>query len=94
MTQDNSSIEDNRNGLEKTGRISSEDSGIVIEIEGEHGTEGDETARQIGVKKIYSGAPILATKSYRKNPDSPLSKELDVRQGDTLRYTKTMNTGG
>ena len=46
MTPENRSIEDNRNGMETTGRISPEDRGIVIEIEGEHGTEGDETGRE------------------------------------------------
>ena len=38
------------------------------------------------VKKICSGTPIIATHSYRKNQDSPLGKELDLQQGDTLSY--------
>ena len=33
-----------------------------------------------------SGTPILASHSYRKNQDSPLGKELDLQQGDTLSY--------
>ena len=40
--------------------------------------------------RIPSGAPILATQSYTKNPDSPLGKELDLQQEDTLGYI--MNT--
>ena len=83
----NSSTEENRNGKETAGRISSEDKGIVIEIKGQHETEGDETGRQLEVKKICSGAPILATQSYTKNPDSPMGKKLDLRQGDALSYT-------
>ena len=38
--------------------------------------EGDELGRQIEVKKICVGAPILATQSHLTNPDSPLSKEV------------------
>ena len=32
----------------------------VIEIVGEHGTEGEESGKQIVAKKICSGMPILA----------------------------------
>ena len=38
------------------------------------------------MKKICSGTPIIATHSYRKNQVSPLGKELDIQQGDTLSY--------
>ena len=38
------------------------------------------------MKKICSGTPIIATHSNRKNQDSPLGKELDLQQGDTLSY--------
>ena len=50
---------------------SAEDRDAVIEIGGEHGTEGNTSRRRMEVT-ICSGAPILATNSYKKNPDSPL----------------------
>ena len=31
-------------------------------------------------------AHTIATHSYRKNHDSPLGKELNLQQGDTLSY--------
>ena len=34
--------------------------------------------------KICSGAPILATHSYKNNPESPLGNEIDWQQGDVL----------
>ena len=68
------------------GRNLSEDRDTVIEIEGEHGTEGEESGRQIVAKKICSRAPLLAMKLYTNNPDSPLGNELDLQQGDTLSY--------
>ena len=34
--------------------------------------------------KICSGAPILATHSYKNNPESPLGNEIDRQQGDVL----------
>ena len=36
--------------------------------------------------KICSGAPILATNSYKRNPDSPLGNAIDLQQGDVLSY--------
>ena len=47
---------------------SEEDRDTDIEIEGEHGTEGDTSRRWIEVK-ICSGAPIMATNSYKRNPE-------------------------
>ena len=43
----NSSTEESRNGKETAERSSSEDRGTLIEIEGEHGTDGEETDRQL-----------------------------------------------
>ena len=40
MTPGNSSTEESRNGKETAERSSSEDMGTLIEIEGEHGTDG------------------------------------------------------
>ena len=89
MAPDNSSTEECRNGKETAERSSSEDRedrGIVIEIEGEDGTEGHPSRRQIEVQKLCSGAPILANKSCKKNLDSPMGNELDLQQGDVLSF--------
>ena len=36
--------------------------------------------------KICSGAPILATNSYKRNPGTPIGNEIDLQQGDVLSY--------
>ena len=46
ITPDNST-EGNRKGKETAGSISSEDRDTVIESEVEHGTEGEDTSRQL-----------------------------------------------
>ena len=53
----------------------------VIEIEVEHGTEGEDTSRQL---MIRSGIQFLATHGYKKNPDGPVGNELDLNAGDTV----------
>ena len=52
-------------GKQTAGRVSSEDRDTVIEIDVEHGTEGD--SRQLMTR---SGTQFLATHGYKKNPDS------------------------
>ena len=50
-----------------------------MEIEGEHGTEGGETDRQLlDGKGIHPGTQMLATHIYQKNPDGPVGNELDL----------------
>ena len=73
---------------EKTGeRSSSEDKGTDIEMEGEHGTEEEETGRQLlEAKGLRPGTQMLATNSYKKNPNGPVGNELDLEEGDTLVY--------
>ena len=61
-----------------------------IEIEREHGTERDRPRRRMEVK-ICCGAPILATNSYKRNPDSPLVNKIDLQQGDVLSYIMEHN---
>ena len=76
-------------GKETTERSSSEDRGTDIEKEGEHGTEEGETGRQLlDGKGLRPGRPtqILATHSYKKNPNGPVGNELDLKEGDTLVY--------
>ena len=62
---------------------SADDREAVIETDGERGTEGDTSRRRMEAN-ICSGAPILATHTYRRNPDSPLGNEIDLQQGDVL----------
>ena len=47
LAPDNSLAEENWNGKENAGHISSYDKDTGIEIEVEHGTEGEETGRQL-----------------------------------------------
>ena len=82
ITPDNST-EGNRKGNETAGSISSEDRDTVIESEVEHGTEGEDTSRQL---MIRSGTLFLATHGYEKNPDGPVRNELDSNKGDTVVY--------
>ena len=52
-------------------------------------TRDNSSTEENEVKKICSGTQIIATHSYRnfrKNQVSPLGKELDLQQGDTLSY--------
>ena len=85
MAPGNSSTEENRNGKETAERSSSEDRGTLIEIEGEHGTDGEETDRQLlDGKGIRPETQMLATHRSKKNPDGPVGNELDSSQGQIL----------
>ena len=64
---------------------SAEDRDAVIETDGEQGTEGDTSRRRMEAK-ICSGARILATHTYKRNPDSPLGYEIDLQQEDVLSF--------
>ena len=87
MTPGNSSTEESRNGKETAERSSSEDVGTLIEIEGEHGTDGEETDRQLlDGKGIRPETQMLATHRYKKKPDRPVGNELDLSEGETLVY--------
>ena len=77
------STEGNRKGKERAGSISSEDRVTVIENEVEHGTEGEDTSRQL---MIRSGTQFLATHGYEKHPDGPVGNELDLNEADTVVY--------
>ena len=87
MTPGNILPEDSRKGKETAERSSSEDRGTDIEMEGEHGTEEEEIGRQLlDGKGLRPGAHMLATHSYKKNPNGPVGNELDLMEGDTLVY--------
>ena len=97
MTPDNNLTEGNRNGKKTAGRISSEDKDTIIESEVEHGTEGEETSRQL---MIGSGTQFFATHGYKKNPDSAVGNELNWNEVTVVylmkqyRSTTKTNTGG
>ena len=63
---------------ETAGSNRTEDPDTVIEDEGEGGTE-ERT-------EICAGTPLMATNAYTKNQDSPIGKEIDLQQWDTLIY--------
>ena len=79
--------EESRKGKETAYRSSSEDRGTDLEMEGEHGTGEEETGRQLlDGKGLRPGTQMLATHSYKKNPNGPMGNELDLTEGDTLVY--------
>ena len=87
MTPGNILTEESRKGQETAERSSSEDRGTDIEMEGEHGTEEEETGRQLlDGKGLHPGTQMLATHSYKKNTNGPVGNELDLKEGDTLVY--------
>ena len=87
MTPGNILTEESRKGTETAERSSSEDRGTDIEMEGEHGTEEEETGRQLmDGKGLRPGTQILATHSYKNNQNSPVGNELDLKEGYTLVY--------
>ena len=63
---------------ETAGSSKTEDPDTVIEDEGVGGTE-ERT-------EICAGTPLMATNAYTKNQDSPIGKEIDLQQWDTLIY--------
>ena len=87
MTPGNSLTEESRKVKETAERISPEDRGTDIEMEGEHGTEEEETGRQLlDGKGLRPGTHMLATHNYTKNPSGPVGNKLDLMEGDTLVY--------
>ena len=79
--------EETRTGKETAERSSSEYRGTDIEMEGEHGTEEGEMGRQLlNGKGPRPGTQMIATHSYKKNPNGPVGDELDLKEGDTLVY--------
>ena len=86
-TPDGILTEESRKGKETTERSSPEDRATDIEMEGEHGMEVEETGRQLlDGKGLRRGTQMLATHSYKKNPNGPVGNELDLEEGDTLVY--------
>ena len=87
MTPGSILTEDSRKGKETAEQTSSEDRGTDIEMEGEHGTEEEETGKQLmDGKGLRPGTQMLATYSYKKNPNGPVGNELGLKEGYTLVY--------
>ena len=73
--------EESRKGKETAERSSSEDRGTDLEMEGEHGTEEEETGRHLLERKGRSpGTQMLAKHSYNKKPNGPVGNELDLME--------------
>ena len=67
-----------QNGEETAGNSRTEDTDTGIEDEGEGRTE-ERT-------EICAGTPLMATHAYTKNQESPVGKEIDLRQWETLTF--------
>ena len=63
---------------ETAGSSRTEDTDTVIDDKGEGMTE-ERT-------EICAGTPLMATHAYTKNQESPVGKEIDLRQWDTLIF--------
>ena len=79
--------EENGEGVltpDRSDETSADDRDAVIEIDGEQDAEGY-TSRRRMQEKICSGAPILATNTYKRNPVSPLGNYIDLQQEDVFK---------
>ena len=50
------------------------------------GVEDEGEIRTEERKEICAGATLMATHTYTRNPESPLGKEIDLQQWDTLIF--------
>ena len=67
----------NQESEEVAGNDRTEEMITEVEDEGEIRTEK---------KKKCSGATLMATRAYTRNPESPIGKEIDLQQWDTLVF--------
>ena len=77
-----------RHGLEeKGGGTGDREVGLEEQEKGEGFLAPDkgETRREEG-KEICAGATLMATHAYARNPESPLGKEIDLQQWETLIF--------
>ena len=70
-------------GVDDEGEIRTEEMITGVEDEGVIRTEER--------KKICAGATPMATHAYTRNPESPLGKEIDLQQWDTLIFKSREN---
>ena len=52
------------------------------------GVEDEGEIRTEERKEIRSGATLMATHAYTRNPESPIGKEIDLQQWDTLVFKR------
>ena len=50
------------------------------------GVEDEGEIRTEEWKEICSGATLMATHAYTRNPEGPIGKEIDLQQWDTLVF--------
>ena len=68
----------NQESEEAAGNVRTEEMIAGVEDEGEIRTEER--------KEICSGATLMATHAYTRNPEGPIGKEIDLQQWDTLVF--------
>ena len=68
----------NQEREEAAGNFRTEEMITGVEGEGEDMTEER--------KEICSGATLMATHAYTRNPESPIGNEIDLHQWDTLVF--------
>ena len=68
----------NQESEEAAGNVRTEEMITGVEYEGEIRTEER--------KEICSGATLMATHAYTRKPESPIGKEIDLQQWDTLVF--------
>ena len=83
----------NQDREEAAGKIRTEDMVTGVDDEGEIRTEEMITGVEDGGvirteerKEICAGVTPMATHAYTRNPESPLGKEIDLQQWDTLIF--------
>ena len=74
----NTGTEETITGVEDEGEIRTEETITGVENDGEIRTEER--------KEICSGATLMATHAYTRNPESPIGKEIDLQQWETLIF--------
>ena len=86
-------------GVEDEGEIRTEETITGVEDEGEIRTEEMITGDEGGIrteerKEICSGATLMATHAYTRNPESPIGKVIYLQHSSSRDYTQRMSTGG
>ena len=79
------------NNAAMTGNIRTEEMITGVEDEGEIRTEEmitgvEDEIRSEERKEICSGATLMATHAYTRNPESRIGKEIDLQQWDTVIF--------
>ena len=83
----------NQDREEAAGKTRTEEMVTGVDDEGEMrteemitGVEDEGVIRTEERKEICAGATLMATHAYTRNPESPLGKEIDLQQWDTLIF--------